>query len=556
MRELIVKYVLQNILKFGTAKPQSVMGKMLGEQPELKKENKEVLLKDIATVIDEVTSWSKEKQEQEFSVYAGSIPEKKIVTTPPKQFKELPELPEVDKEYTFRIEVGPSGMLHIGHLIVTLLNSEYAKKYNGKFILRISDTNPDNIDPEAYKGIVHDAEWITTNNVAEVIVQSEKMDIYYMYAKELIDMEKAYVCTCDPELFREFVNKKEACPCRDTDVERNLTEWDKMFTEYQQGEAVLRVKTAVDHKNPAVRDWPAFRINDSEHPKTGKKYRVWPLMNFAVAIDDHESGMTHIIRGKDHIVNKERQEYIYKHFGWWTPHFVHIGKLNFTNMKMKTSLTKQEIAEGKYDGWDDVRLPFIAAFKRRGITPAAFIKYIHELGPSKVDKTVDYNDFMKAIYSYNKEFIDEHTPRYFFVQDPKTITINDAPDLTIEAPLHPEHTDHGVRNFVTGKQFYVADALEKGKLYRFMHLFNFKDDMFQGEAYDSTLKATLIHWLPVQDGLLTVRITMPDGTTVKGLGEPTLKNVNAHDIIQFERVGFCRLDKKEDNKMIFCYGHR
>tara|TARA_Y100000310_G_scaffold335338_2_gene417088 strand:+ start:9310 stop:10977 length:1668 start_codon:yes stop_codon:yes gene_type:complete len=555
MKKTIERYVLQNFSKYGEATPNSVLGKVLGEKPELKKKVKEVLV-TIEKTIKEIKKWNKDKQEKKFKEYAKTIKTKEKETVGIREFRELPELKNVGKKPIFRIEIGPSGMLHIGHIITILLNSEYAKKYKGKFILRISDTNPDNIEPTAYKAVVEDTKWITEDKVDEIIIQSDNMDLYYLHAKTLIDMNKAYICTCATEFFREKTTKKEACPCREQTKEENLEKWNKMFTEYQQGEAVLRIKTDIRHKNPAIRDWPAFRINDNEHPKTKKKYRVWPLMNFSVAVDDHEEGMTHVIHGKDHTVNDERKTYLYKHFGWKTPEYISIGRINFTDMKIKTSLTKEEIQKGNYEGWEDARLPFVGAFRRRGILPAAFTKYIHELGPSKVDKTVNYAIFMQAIYSYNKEFVDHSSKRYFFVEKPTKVTIKDAPTQKVTVPLHPDEPTKGQRTFVTEQDYYINDKLEKNKMYRFMHLFNFKNKIYQSDEYDQQLHAKLIHWLPVTEELVRVWVHMPDGTTKKGLGEKTLKKAEKHDIVQLERVGFCKIEKKEKDKIELCYGHR
>jgi glutamyl-tRNA synthetase len=225
-------------------------------------------------------------------------------------------------------------------------------------------------------------------------------------------------------------------------------------------------------------------------------------------------------------------------------------------MKLKTSLTKEDIKNKKYAGWDDIKLPFVGALRRRGFLPAAFIKYAHEIGPSKVDKTIPYDSFMQAIASYNREFIDASTKRYFFVEHPKKITIKGAPKITAHAPLHPDDPKKGERILETDTAFYIQDALEKNKLYRFMHLFNFKNKTFHSEDYDQQLHATLIHWLPVRDELVSVWIHCPDGTLKKGLGEPGLCDLKVHEIIQFERVGFCKLDAKEKDKLIFWYGHR
>src|SRR3989344_2467817 len=131
------------------------------------------------------------------------------------------ELPIVKGKAVARFEPSPSGPLHIGHIYGLCLNSEFAKKNKGRMILRISDTNPENIYGKAYELIVKDAKWATRNGVSEVAVQSSRLGIYYDYAEKLIDMEKAYVCTCNADKFRELISRMEACPCRDLSKKEN-----------------------------------------------------------------------------------------------------------------------------------------------------------------------------------------------------------------------------------------------------------------------------------------------------------------------------------------------
>src|SRR3989338_6910506 len=134
----------------------------------------------------------------------------------------------------------------------------------------------------------------------------------------------------------------------------------------KEGEAVARVKTDLKNKNPAVRDWPAFRIVDkSKHP-FDTKTRVWPLLNFASAIDDYEFGITHIIRGIDLGVSDDRQKYLYDYFKWKYPETIYTGKLYVKGVK-STSETKKLIKEGKLEGWDDIRIGTLMALRRRGI---------------------------------------------------------------------------------------------------------------------------------------------------------------------------------------------
>jgi len=548
-KERIKQFVLQNALKYGRANPKAVLGKLLSEDTSLKGKVKEVI-KEIEVCIKEVGSRSWESMRKELEKSAPALLQKKEAKK-----KELPDLPRVDRPYIFRIEPSPTGPLHIGHTIVLLLNTGYAKKYGGKMLLRIGDTNPAEIYPPAYDMIVEDAQWITKNSVDEVVVQSDRMDDYYAHAKMLIGMGKAFVCDCDTEQFRVLIQKKKACPCRSLSVEEQEERWQKMFRGYDEGEAVLRIKTDVKHPNPAVRDWPAFRISDTEHPRQGKKYRVWPLMNFSVAVDDHEYGLTHVIRGKDHIVNMERQRYVYTFFDWWIPEFIHIGRVNFKDLKISTSEFRRAIEKKQYDGWDDPRLPTLRAFHKRGLKPEAFMRYVKELGPSRVDKTVSYKEFMQSIYAFNRELIEHEANRYFLVEKPMRVKIKSAPSMTVKIPLHPDAPSRGARRVKTGNEFYVEDTLEAGKAYRFMHLFNLMNKSFVSTELDKSLKAQLIHWLPVSDELVVVKVHMVDGTVVKGFGEPDLKKVKEGQVVQFERKFFARLDKKEKGHYSFYFTH-
>ena len=138
-----------------------------------------------------------------------------------------------------------------------------------------------------------------------------------------------------------------------------------MFNKYKEGEAVYRVKTDLENPDPAVRDWPGFRIiQKSKHP-LDKKSRVWPLLNFASAIDDKEFNITHIVRGIDLRISDDRQGYIYKYFGWKYPTTIYQGKLILKGTKSKTEI-KEKLAAGELDGWDDPRLSTVMAFRKRG----------------------------------------------------------------------------------------------------------------------------------------------------------------------------------------------
>ena len=158
-------------------------------------------------------------------------------------------------------------------------------------------------------------------------------------------------------------------------------------------------------RNPAMRDFPLARINLTEHARQGKKYRVWPLMNLAVAVDDIEDKMTHIIRAKDHRDNAERQKKIYIALGKekqipWT---AFLGRYHFKDMELSTTKMRQAIEKKQYKGLDDLRLPTIASLKKQGYKPSAFWKFAEQVGLSESDKVLDKKEYFNLLNAFNRE---------------------------------------------------------------------------------------------------------------------------------------------------------
>lgn len=558
----IKKWALQNaILHNGKASLDAVIGKLIASNPALKKRIPELRKKAI-NIIEKINKLEIKEQSAKLKRIAPEL-----LAEQKKPAKELEPLPKAKKgNVVMRFAPSPSGPLHIGHAIVLALNLEYCKNYAGKLILRIEDTDPKKIYEPAYKMIKEDAQWLTGNSISATIIQSDRLGYYYDYAELLISKGHAYVCTCNPDIFKELLAKGVACPCRELPAKEHLKRWDKMFGEYKPGQAVVRIKTDIKHPNPAMRDWPALRINDHIHPRTGTDIRVWPLMNFSVAIDDHLLGITHTIRGKDHMDNEKRQAYIFRYMGWQAPMHLYIGRINFAGLELSCTKTKQAIERGEFEDWDDIRLPFLAALRRRGYQPGAFIKYAKQLGLSLADKTVTKEEFFKALDAFNRELIEPLANRYFFVEAPIEINIVNAPEQEVKLKLHPDYPRRGHRRFKTSRSFYISkndfDTLKEGELYRLMDCLNFKlkdkrfiFDSVEYELYKKKGKA-IMHWLPKTTNLVKVEVKMPDGSIKSGLGEPMLRNLKEGSIIQFERFAFCRLDKKSNEKLLFWYTHR
>ncbi|MDR2698763.1 MAG: glutamate--tRNA ligase, partial [Candidatus Methanoplasma sp.] len=308
---LIRKYALQNAVFFkGTANPKAVVGKVLGENPEYRSRAGE-MTPLIESIVSDINKMSPEDQVKALETIDPSLLSKEKK----ERVHLLPELKDaVEGKVVMRIAPGPSGPLHIGHTRVSILNDEYVKRYNGRLIARYEDTNPEKIDPDAYKMIPEDLDWLGVK-IHENIVQSDRFEIYYDMTKKLIEMGKAYVCTCNGDVWRDLKEEKRECPCRNLAVNEQMERYDRFLNgEYGEGEAVAVVKTDIAHPNPAVRDFVALRIVDHPHPRTGTRYRSYPMMNLSVAIDDNLLGVTHVIRGKDHLNNTLRQEYIFDYF--------------------------------------------------------------------------------------------------------------------------------------------------------------------------------------------------------------------------------------------------
>jgi len=575
LRELIRKAALVNAVKHGgQAQIGPIVGKILGEKPELRSKAKE-LTGLIDKILREVNSLSPDEQKR---IVEEKWPET-FVKEKAEQEKRLPPLPNVDKYHMVvtRFAPNPDCALHLGSARAIILCYQYARMYKGKFVLRFEDTDPKTKRPalEFYAAIRYDLSWLGTEPDLEVI-QSDRIPIYYEYAERLIKDGNAYVCTCQLTYFRERVLASQPCVCRVLSPEEHLSRWNRMLTGgYKEGEAVVRVKTDLNHPNPAVRDWPALRVIDIEkypHPRVGTKYRVWPLYNLAAGLDDHLLGITFIIRGKEHLTNQVRQEYLYRHLGWNYPEAIHYGRLKITGATLSKSKIVQGIREGLYKSWDDPRLATFAALRRRGIMPQAIKKMIIDVGPKTSDVILSWEN----LYAYNRKNLDQTANRYFFVQNPIELKVKYVQKAFFaRLNLHPEHPERGVREYAVKPDadgiasLWVSskdlDASKAGVMIRLMELFNVKvesvnvyavQSSFLSESYEDArrVKAQLIHWIPEgQD--MPCEVVMPDGSVAEGIAETACKGLNTDEVVQFERFGFVRIDQV-GKKLTAYYAHK
>jgi glutamyl-tRNA synthetase len=533
---LLKRYILDNSIRYqGKPNLDSILGKIIIDNPEFK-ENIVELKKVLEKLVDKLGKMSLEDQKEELDELGGPIKRVK------EEEKEMIPLLKVKHDFVVRFAPNPNGPLHLGHARQAVTNWIYRDIYKGKYILRFDDTDPKNKIPDkrAYKWIKEDLEWLGIEP-DKVYYASKRLNIYYKYFKKLIEMGKAYICTCEKEEFKKLREKSKPCPCRDRTIKTQLSRWEKMLDhKFKEGEAVARVKTDLKDKNISVRDWPAFRIVDKpKHPLAKGKY-VWPLLDFASAIDDHLLGITHIIRGVDLQLSKNKQVYLYTYFRWKYPIIKLQGKFNFAGINLSMTYIKEKIAEGKYTGFDDVRLPTIRSFKRRGYFPQAIKDVIKEIGPKIRDVTVT----PEYVASFNRKLLDPLANRYFFVKDPIEIKIINPPaDKSIKLPLHPDYPDRGNRDLKIGKTFFISrdDFLNYNtKIIRLIGLYNLRlgrSSQFLGKQMMPYPK---IQWVPQRH--VDMKILMPDNSIVRGFAEESITKLKKGERIQLQRFGFVYLD--------------
>lgn len=557
--QAVRKYALQNAVEYnGEGQAGSVLGRLLSEMKELRPKARE-LRGLVQLLVDEAN---------EIASLEGVDAVRKLLedTNPEALHREkqkkrigLPELPNgVDGEATLRFAPNPNGPLTLGHSRGVVINSELAKINGGRVVLRFDDTDTKVKPPEptAYAQIEEEYEWISGKKADVVIRASDRMPIYLEYAEKMISEGFGYSCSCTAQSFKTLRDNKDECPCRDNDVSLNLDLWKSMVSgKIPEGEAVIRVKTSLDLPNPALRDWPALRIQHTPHPMVGEKYKVWPLLDFQSAIEDHLQGVTHIVRGKDLMDSTRKQTILYGHFGWDYPETLYWGRVKVLEFGgFSTSGMRMDISEGKYSGWDDPRLPTISSLRKRGFSPEAIREFWLELGLTQKDISIP----MQSIEAKNSSTIDSGSERRSFVRGPieMKIKIPDAVEnyvAEVSVPKHPDGTISGMREwgaiseriYLEGDDIDVVDIRLKG----FADV-KIVDGVAEVISNERTDRRTIAHWLPLEisreavleipqmDEILKVSGVIEDYELVEGM------------VVQLERIGFAKIREIPNNGAI------
>jgi len=559
IRREVLRWALTNASEHGgKANAKAVLGKVVAEMPSWKPK-----IAEISKIADEVVAEVNDFSQEELRFQLHKVGPAEHLKH--EQRHGLSDLPEVERFRTIgtRFAPNPNGPLHLGHARAAVLSHDYARKYKGKFILRFEDTNPENVLLEMYELIKRDLRWLGLS-WDEEHAQSDRLQTYYEYAEQLLSAGKAYVCKCSSEEFRALREARKPCPCRDVKSEGNLVRWDQMLGGgLKEGEAVVRIRTDLNHPNPALRDWPALRIVETPHPRVGKKYRVWPLYNFSASIDDHEMGVTHVLRGKEHEVNEQLQRTLYGHLGWEYPVAVQYGRFAIPGAALSKTQTMHAIKSGELTGYDDVRLATLVALRRRGFVPEAIKQLVIDIGLTQVDSTLSW----ETIFSYNRKLVDEAANRYFFVPNPVKLLVKGAPSLRdVRLRVHPSRPDADERILPLMWEdekmvFHVPRAdvaeLKVGDTFRLKDLMNVKLTAKNETCAADFVSSQVADFPKLQwvSEAVELKMLKPDAKVEKGLAEPAVAGLQPNTIVQFERYGFARIDSVRPNLMAV-YGHR
>ncbi|KTG08668.1 glutamate--tRNA ligase [Haloprofundus marisrubri] len=556
------KHALFNAVKYESdADVGAVMGPLMGENPEFRPHGGEIP-GVVGGVVADVNAMDHGERRERLGELAPDLLDE-LDSEDEEDEQVLSDLPNVDNydEVRMRAAPNPNGPWHIGHARMPAVIGTYKEMYDGSFIVRFDDTDPETKRPDldAYDAILDDIDYLGFEP-DDVLRASDRLDIYYDHARELIENGGAYTCSCTGEAFSELKNSGEPCPHRDKDPETTMTEFEALVDgEYSSGEMVLRVKTDIEHKNPALRDFVAFRVIDTPHPREeAEKYRLWPMLDFQSGIDDHLTGVTHIIRGIDLQDSAKRQQFVYDYFDWEYPEVVHWGHVQIDEygVKMSTSTIKQLIAEGELDGWDDPRAPTIKSLRRRGIRGEAIVESMVGLGTS----TSNVDLAMSTVYANNRELIDDDAPRYFLVRDGVELPLSGGPDAG-HPPIHPDHEERGNRTIPAGDAVLVepSDVPQSGERVwlKGYGCVRYEDDALEyvGDDIDVVRNegVDVIHWAPAEENVsVTMRTTEGD---VAGRAEPDFGDATVDDAVQFERVGFVRVDSQDDDEAVTYFSH-
>lgn len=519
------------------------------------------------------------------------------------------------KKVHTRFPPEPNGYLHIGHAKAICISFGIARDYNGLCNLRMDDTDPEKEEMEYVNAIIEDVRWLGFDWGGRLFYASDYFEKLYGYAVGLIKLGKAYVCDLTPDEVREYrgtlTKPGKDSPHRDRSIEENLELFEHMRSgQFPDGSKTLRAKIDMAHSHMIMRDPVLYRIKRERHHRTGNKWCIYPMYDFAHCLSDSIEGITHSICTLEFENNRPLYDWILDTLKAYHPQQIEFARLNLSNTILSKRKLLQLVQDGRVDGWDDPRMPTISGLRRRGYTPSSIRNFCDEIGVAKMNSIVDIAVLENSI----RGELNKTAPRAMAVLKPLKLVITNYPENKTEeldAVNNPEDPSVGTRKVPFGRELYIEEddfqenpqpkffRLSPGKEVRLRYAYFVKctdviKDKFTGKVtevhcvYDPNtrggdspdgrkVKATL-HWVSAShavsaevrlyDLLFTKRDPdeVPEGAdyraniNTKSLEvikscklEPSLAVARPGSRYQFERLGYFYLDPvfAKDGKLIF-----
>ena len=356
----------------------------------------------------------------------------------------------------------PNGYLHIGHAKSICLNFTTAKKFGGLCNLRFDDTNPSKEEVEFIDSIKEDIHWLGFDWADRLYFASDYFDTIYECAVKLIKEGKAYVCELNADQMREHrgsIGVPATSPYRDRPIEENLELFERMKNgEFEDGRYTLRAKIDLASPNFIMRDPVIYRIQHGHHHRTGDKWCIYPMYDFAHPISDSLEGITHSICTLEFEIHRPLYEWVLENLDMpCKSRQIEFARLNITNTVMSKRFLRRLVEEGYVSGWDDPRMPTISGLRRRGYTPESIRDFCERIGVAKADSMVDIALLEHCI----REDLNKKADRLMCVMDPVKVIIDNYPEgehemLAIEN--NPEDEKRGKRMVPFSREIYIEKS--------------------------------------------------------------------------------------------------
>ncbi len=366
------------------------------------------------------------------------------------------------KKVHTRFPPEPNGYLHIGHAKAIFVDFGTAEKYGGLCNLRMDDTNPTKEDVEYVDAIKEDIRWLGFDWGDRFYYASDYFEQMYDCAVELIKKGLAYVCELSGEQMREYrgdISTPAKSPYRDRPVEESLDLFQRMRNgEFEDGKMTLRAKIDLASGNFNMRDPVIYRINHMAHHRTGTKWCIYPMYDFAHPIEDVIEGITHSLCTLEFEAHRPLYDWVVENISAeCRPRQIEFARLGINNTVMSKRKLRALVEENYVSGWDDPRMPTICGLRRRGYTPKAIRSFTDQIGVSKVNSTVEYGFLEHCL----RDDLNETAARAMAVLDPVKLVITNYPEdktEVFEVENHPNHPEMGVREVTFSRELYIEST--------------------------------------------------------------------------------------------------